>query len=104
MAIEVELKLQLNPRHIARLRNHPLLKHPASPSSRKLYTVYYDTRDLQLWRRGIALRLRRDGKRWIQTIKTGGNVTAGMHNRDEYEVEVSSRLPDFSVIDSEMAS
>jgi inorganic triphosphatase YgiF len=125
MPVEIELKLQLDPRHIARLRDHPLLKHAAHSTTRKLYSVYYDTPDLDLWRAGIALRLRRagapasskqsfrlrdatvsaSGARWIQTIKSGGAAVAGLHQRKECEAEVATQFPDFSAIaDAELAA
>jgi inorganic triphosphatase YgiF len=125
MPVEIELKLQLDPRHIARLRDHPLLKHAAHSTTRKLYSVYYDTPDLDLWRAGIALRLRRagapasskqsfrlrdatvsaSGARWIQTFKSGGAAVAGLHQRKECEAEVATQFPDFSAIaDAELAA
>ena len=99
MPVEIELKLQLDPRHVARLRNHPLLKRATHHASRKLYSVYYDTPDLDLWRAGIALRLRRTGEHWLQTIKSGGRVTAGLHQRHEFESGVVAPFPDFTAID-----
>jgi len=99
MAVEIELKLSLDPRHIARLRNHPLLKHATHHSSRKLYSVYYDTPDLKLWQAGVALRLRRTGEKWMQTIKSDGVVVAGLHQRREFESEIAAPFPDFSAID-----
>ena len=104
MPIETELKLQLDPRHIARLRDHPLIKRATQTESRKLYNIYYDTPDLNLWRAGIGLRLRRAGTRWIQTIKTGGDVAAGMHRRNEFEAEVAGKFPDFSLMEGEFTA
>ena len=68
MPVATELRLQIDPRHIARLRNHPRLKRAAGRAARKLHIVYYDTDDLDLWRAGITLRLRRAGNRWTQTV------------------------------------
>ncbi len=117
MSVEIELKLQVEPRHIARLRHHPLFKRATHSASRKLYSIYYDTPDLRLWRAGIALRLRREsapagsrrGSRlgdasvresgWIQTVKSGGGAVAGLHQRNESEAEVATQFPDFSAID-----
>ena len=103
MPVEIELKLRLDPRHVARLRKHPLLKRGVHHVSRKLYTIYYDTPDLELWRAGIALRLRRTGTRWIQTIKGGGSVVAGLHQRDEFETEVAAPFPDVGAIGGALA-
>ena len=98
MPTETELKLQLAPRHLARLREHPLLKRAREHATRQLYSVYYDTPGLDLWRAGIALRLRRVGERWVQTIKGGGNAAGGLHQRDEFETEISAPFPDFAVL------
>jgi len=104
MPIEIELKLQLDPRHIARLRSHALFKRATHSASRKLYSIYYDTPDLRLWQAGVALRLRRVGNRWIQTIKSESGVSAGMHQRNEFETEVASQVPDLSVIGGALAA
>ena len=37
----------------------------------------------------IALRLRRVGHRWVQTVKTEGRVSAGLHERPEWECETT---------------
>ncbi len=104
MPLETELKLQIDPRHIARLRGHPLFKHATRRASRKLYSVYYDTPDLDLWRAGVTLRLRRTSGRWVQTIKGGGTVAAGLHQRHEYETGIAAPVPDFSAIGGELAT
>lgn len=98
MPVETELKLLIEPRHVARLRQHPLFKHAAHNTLRKLYGVYYDTPELDLWRAGITLRLRREGSRWVQTVKSGGSVTAGLHQRNEEETGVAAPFPDFTAI------
>ncbi|MEK7874947.1 MAG: CHAD domain-containing protein [Pseudomonadota bacterium] len=100
MSIETELKLQIDPRHIARLRGHPLFKRATRRLSHKLYSVYYDTPDLDLWHAGITLRLRRTAGRWVQTIKGGGTVAAGLHQRHEFETGITTPIPDFSAIGS----
>lgn len=105
MPLETELKLQIDPRHIARLRGHPLFQHASHRTSRKLYSVYYDTPELDLWRAGITLRLRRSAGRWVQTFKEGGTVAAGLHQRHEFETGITGPHPDFSAIgDDELAA
>lgn len=104
MPLETELKLQIDPRHIARLRGHPLFKHATRRASRKLRSVYYDTPDLELWRAGVTLRLRRISGCWVQTIKGGGTVAAGLHQRQEYETGIAAPVPDFSGVGGELAA
>ena len=100
MLTEIELKLRLPPDSIARLQRNPLLKSLSVSSSvpRKLYSIYYDTPDFDLRRNGVAFRLRREGKRWMQTIKGGGGAAAGLHQRDEWEAPVLKAEPDFTKI------
>jgi triphosphatase len=91
MAVETELKLRIASEQLARLKRHALLKaHTVSrPVTRRLYNIYYDTPKLQLHGSGMALRLRHAGRQWLQTLKGGGSVQAGLHRRDEWEVPVN---------------
>lgn len=97
---EVELKLLIDPADIPRLRRHPLLKAlcPSGPKTRKLTSIYFDTDDFALKNQAIALRVRRSGRQWIQTVKGGGSVRAGLHQRDEWEAPVAHSSPDFTKI------
>lgn len=98
MAVETELKLRIAPEQLARLKRHELLKtHSLTrPVTRRLYNIYYDTARLDLHGSGMALRLRHAGRQWLQTLKGGGSVQAGLHQRNEWEVPVSSAKLDFS--------
>ena len=100
MATEIELKLLIDPVDVPKLRRLPKLKAwcTAKPVSRKLVTTYYDTPDLALWQAGIALRVRRVGHVWIQTIKGGGTAHAGLHQRTEWESEIARPTPDLDKI------
>ncbi|HEX5337150.1 MAG TPA: CHAD domain-containing protein [Gallionella sp.] len=99
MATETELKLRIAPGQLARLKRHALLKaHQVSkPVTRRLYNIYYDTPKLALHKAELALRLRRSGRQWLQTLKGGGSVKAGLHLRNEWEVPVSGPELDFSM-------
>lgn len=99
MAEEVELKLGLADAHQSRFLRHPLLRQAALRHAEALDNIYYDTADLALRRRGIALRVRRDGHNWIQTVKGGGSVQAGLHSRFELEAPVARDHPDLTKID-----
>lgn len=102
MATEIELKLLINPADIPKLRRHPLLKAHAAgrTNTRHLLSIYYDTPDLNLRQQRVALRVRRVGARWIQTVKGGGEVRAGLHQRGEWEDEVAHERPDLTKISS----
>lgn len=96
MSIETELKLRVADAQFARLKRQ-LKKHQITkPVTRRLHNVYFDTPELDLHQRKIALRLRRVGGKWLQTVKNGGSVKAGLHQRDEWEVPVSGARLDFS--------
>lgn len=101
MAVETELKLRIAQEHLTRLKRHALLKaHQVTrPVTRNLYNIYYDTLKLDLQKAGMALRLRRAGRQWLQTLKGGGSVKGGLHQRNEWETPVSSAALDFSVPD-----
>ncbi|HEY0665327.1 MAG TPA: CHAD domain-containing protein [Gallionella sp.] len=98
MAIETELKLRIAPGQLARLKRHTLLKSLAvtRPVTRRLYNIYFDTPKLALHKSRMALRLRRAGRQWLQTLKGGGSVKGGLHERNEWEVPVGGPVLDFS--------
>lgn len=98
MAVETELKLRIAPAQLARLKRHPLLKkyQVTRPVTRRLYNIYFDTPKLELHKSAMALRLRRVGRQWLQTLKGGGSVKAGLHQRNEWEMPVQGEALDFS--------
>jgi len=93
---EIELKLSVPHRALRRLAAHRLLRGSSRPVASRLYSVYFDTPALDLWRKGVALRLRREGRRWLQTVKGEGTVHAGLYRRLELESEVAGPQPEFA--------
>lgn len=98
MATEIELKLGLDPAAMP-----ALLRHSAVRSLRRGRTVtahlvshYYDTSDFLLASAEVALRVRRVGARWVQTIKgpAGQPAGAGLHARAEHEWPLPSAALD----------
>lgn len=100
MAVETELKLRIAPEHMERLKAHPLLKQlsAGAASTRALRNIYFDTPDLDLHGHEMALRLRQAGDKWLQTLKGGGGVEAGLHSRNEWETEVAGRALDLHAL------
>ncbi len=94
---EVELKLALAKKEQQRFLRHPLLEQATHRQTQLLDNTYYDTPDLALCRQGMALRLRRQGRRWLQTVKLAGNAAAGLASRPEWEVPYKGQF-DFSAI------
>lgn len=104
MAIETELKLRISPECLTRLKRHALFKthQLTTPETHRLHNVYYDTPALELHARKMALRLRRVHGKWLQTLKGGGSVRSGLHQRLEWEVPVTSAKLDFSGLDADI--
>jgi inorganic triphosphatase YgiF len=93
--VEVELKLAL-PRQQAAAFVKLMARRRVPPVQQALLTRYFDTPDFALSAQGIALRVRRVGRRWLQTLKTEGERSGGLSRRAEYEVAISGRTPDWS--------
>src|SRR5690348_5316049 len=91
LAEEIELKLSAPADAITAVSTHPAVAAVARgrPRTRRLSTTYYDTPERDLAAAGVALRLRRVGRRWLQSVKGAGAVAAGLHRRAEFEWRVS---------------
>lgn len=98
MAEEIELKLALPESARRALLRHPVIVGAAKLGTRKLVNVYYDTPDLALHRHAIALRTRKQGRNWLQTVKCAGTGSGGLSVRPEWEQPFSGRF-DFSGVD-----
>lgn len=72
--VEVELKFQVPEPALAAVRRAVAT---ASAERQRLEAVYVDTDDRALSKAGLALRLRREGARWVQTLKGRGDGLAG---------------------------
>lgn len=79
---EVELKLAVPSAALRPLRAR--LARLAPGTDQRLQTTYFDTADQLLARSGMALRLRREGRRWLQTLKTGA-AQGAFSARGEWE-------------------
>ncbi|HAC58939.1 MAG TPA: hypothetical protein DCF73_11375, partial [Rhodobiaceae bacterium] len=76
-------------------------------SGKHLHSIYFDTDDLALGQNGMALRLRRKGKNFVQTLKTEADKTgAGSVARDigEYEAQLpgDASAPDLNKLPEEL--
>lgn len=88
--MEIELKLSLPAAAVEALKADPLLAR-ARRTRKRLDNIYFDTPDHALAQARIGLRLRKDGRRWLQTVKSGGSAQAGLHQREEIEFAVSGK-------------
>src|SRR5262249_37424067 len=64
--------------------------------SLRLQARYFDTADARLARQQVALRLRLEGRRWMQTLKAAGDSAV---DRLEHEVTVRPSSSGLPVID-----
>jgi len=95
-AREIEFKLRIDPEPAAGLWPFLAARFPGlKPSSHSLFTAYYDTPAGHLRRLGVALRLRRQDDRWVQTVKREASASGGLHQRIEHETQVAAQLPSF---------
>ena len=81
---EIELKFDIAPEAWKRFADAAALAG-ANPQRTRMRSLYFDTPERTLARREMALRLRREGRRWVQTLKAGRSGTGGLHERDEWE-------------------
>lgn len=70
-AMEVELKFQVPAASRAPLAAE-MQRGKAAPERISLAASYLDTPDRRLARAGLAWRLRREGRQWVQTLKAAG--------------------------------
>ena len=85
---ELELKLAIGEPAIAVLRAHALIAQHSVGMVRvsRIDNRYFDTPDRVLAQARMALRLRRIGGRWMQTLKVAGTSGAAFSQRDEWEM------------------
>jgi len=101
---EVELKLHAATADLARVAALPgLLSIADGPAAtQRLRTAYFDTPDLKLAANGVALRVRQDGDRFLQTLKTVNSASPGdsaaVAVRREWEWIVAGEAVDVGVL------
>jgi len=90
---EIELKLEVPPANVPRLGKIPRLRALKTPAkSATEISVYFDTKNRRLRKKGLMLRVRRVGDRYVQTIKSAGH--SDLFERDEWESEIDGAMPD----------
>ena len=92
MGNETELKFEVAPQDLRKLKMARAL-HRGAPNEKNLVSVYFDTPKHKLARNGMSLRVRHDGKKRLQTIKTEG--LGGSFRRGEWQDEIKADTPNF---------
>lgn len=103
MQKETEIKLRASRETLAALRDHPLLKkrNKSGWQRHELFNQYYDTPERDLARARVALRLRRDGEQFIQTLKSRGQSVAGLSERNEWDWYLDKAKLDLKKLDDQ---
>lgn len=95
MAAEIELKLVVPDAALAPLAAW-LDANAQAQGGATLLNVYLDTPERDLASQRAALRLRRKGSQWLQTLKTAGHSVDGLATREEYENPVDGEALDLA--------
>ena len=102
--METELKLSLNAADLPRLLTHPLLAK--GTGTQRLLNTYFDTPELALKQRRMAVRERLVGDQWLLTVKTAGQSQNGLSRRQEWEAPTTPGTLQFDTLvdDAELAT
>ena len=91
--MEIELKYRLRDKRDADriFADFEVRKYAESrqPEAVPMYSVYYDTEDLDLRRGKVAFRVRRAGDDHEATLKWNGASGQGMHRREEMNIRIT---------------
>jgi triphosphatase len=88
MSSETELKFRIPPARLAAVRRAIATR---SAQVQALAALYFDTPGERLARARVALRLRREGHTWVQTLKAEGGTA--MHRLEHNVVVAGTRRP-----------
>lgn len=97
---EIELKFAIDEPTARQLwaRARKLHLTAGGRRTRMLRSIYLDTPEHALKSAGISLRLRRDGRRWTQTVKTGAALHGGLSQAGELETPAPGGRPRLQAI------
>ena len=102
MTQEIELKFIVSPQAAESLRDQLNRLSNEQHEARSLVNIYYETADNQLRQHDMGLRIRSKGHQYEMTMKTGGRVTGGLHQRPEYNVALNEPVLDLSLFPAEV--
>ncbi len=99
MKQEIEVKLSIEQSELESLLKCEFMQQFDEPESEKyLQNIYFDTPDLALNQRKIALRVRSAGNDYFQTLKTQGVSHEGFSQRSEWEWKIQNPELDSSLL------
>jgi inorganic triphosphatase YgiF len=99
--IESEIKFSLSAGTMKAIFKSRLIERSSTgkPQSKRLQSSYFDTRQHLLHKAGVALRVRRSGDVFEQTIKVPMAGPVGMLTFEEWDVPLESGEPDLAKFD-----
>ena len=89
MAQEIELKFIVENDSVDALRNHLHTLSGEHHEPVQLLNIYYETPDNWLRQHDMGLRIRGANGRYEMTMKIAGRVVGGLHQRPEYNIDIS---------------
>lgn len=97
---EIEIKLSAKEKTLEKIVNNPVFNRYGNAiwQQKKLLNQYIDSADYQLTKANVALRVRKDGEQYIQTLKSKGNSVGGFSARDEFDWYLNSSQLDRSLL------
>ena len=93
---ETELKLEVDPSDVARIKRQLRQLSVTGPVTRTLVSVYFDTPRWTLREHRLSLRVRRVGRQYVQTVKSADGPAAGLYDRGEWEHPTHGPQPELS--------
>ncbi|THB83187.1 inorganic triphosphatase [Pantoea allii] len=102
MTIEIELKFIATPQAAGKLAELLSTLPNQHQAARELTNIYFETDDNQLRRWDMGLRIRGVDQRYEMTLKAAGQTLGGLHQRPEYNVELSEPVLDIARLPAEI--
>jgi triphosphatase len=101
MASEIEIKLVAEQQQVKALSELSFegVTSVGEWQTSELKNTYFDTANFKLRELKIGMRIRVDGERLIQTVKSSGKAIGGLHERNEAEAELTEFKIDIEKVD-----